>query len=677
MASKPFPRPWRDIVRLKDELRTGELSLAEFAADLHEVTLALGRRPVYEDPAKFFALTFPTPPLRELVQDVAARLAGQSDKAVRQLELTYGGGKTHTLITLYHLFRDPDVLPDLPAVREFRAGSVLPRAVPVSLCFDKIDVERGIDGVRGPNGDTRTLRHPWSVLAFQLAGDDGLRAIHGGGEAEERETPPAEPLLVALLERPQARGLSTLILVDEVLMYAREKAGADPIWRDRIVDFFQYLAQAVAKVDRAAMVASLLATDPKKQRDETGQRLQAELFDVFRRPREEGVQPVRKEDVAEVLRRRFFEHDSLQNQDAQRAHVIAVVQRIAALDETTARNKADVERAFPSIPTCRRLLQSRRDAAGISEAVRELAGELAGVATSETTEGRKTDWATLLDAELQKARQIQTELLALATGREAEQAVVAVFLHSQPTGHKAQTPELRRPAGSTAPDAIELDKGLRRWRDVSWFLDDDEAGTADESGAPGLPKSWRLGNRPNLRQMHDEACRQRVTDAMVDERLFIATRSRRPYCPATAWRARATPCGRCSGGRKCNCNSTYIRSIPSRTSACGGGGPTPNDRRPTSSGRRTRSSSRWTTRTRSARSSWAAARARSSPRSRRIPSARASWRRRWTPRRCCQAAPSTCGATMRTPGSSGIWPAHSPANRDSPRCCSRGSPSIP
>ena len=562
MVSKPVPRPWRDVVRLKDELRTGALSLAEFAADLHEVTLALGRRPVYEDPAKFFALTFPTPPLRELVQDVATRLAGQSDKAVRQLELTYGGGKTHTLITLYHLFRNPDALPDdVPAVGEFRAGGALPRALPVALCFDKIDVERGIDGVRGPDGDTRTLRHPWSVLAFQVAGMDGLRAIHGDGEAEERETPPAEPLLVTLLECPRARGLSTLILVDEVLMYAREKAGTDPIWRNRIVDFFQYLVQAVAKVDRAAMVASLLATDPKKQSDETGQRLQSELFDVFRRQREEGVLPVRKEDVAEVLRRRFFERDSLQDQAAQRAQVIAVVQRIAALDETAASNKADVERrfleSFPFHPDLTDVFYSRwtqlqsfqrtrgilrtlatalreaerwgdtspligpaallaaPGACGISEAVRELAG----VATSEKTEGRKTDWATLLDAELQRARQIQTEVPALAAGREAEQAVVAVFLHSQPIGRKAQTPELRRLTGSAAPDAIELDKGLRRWRDISWFLDDDEAGATDDAGVPGLPKSWRLGNRPNLRQMHDEACRQRVTDAMVDERL--------------------------------------------------------------------------------------------------------------------------------------------------------------
>ena len=561
MAPKPSLRPWREVVRLKDELRTGELSLAEFAADLHEVTLGLGRRPVYEDPARFFALTFPTPPLRELVRDVAARLAGRSDKAVRQLELTYGGGKTHTLITLHHLFRDPDALPDLPAVREFRAGGALPRAVPVSLCFDKIDVERGIDGVRGPDGEVRALRHPWSVLAFQLGGEDGLRALHGAGAAEERETPPAEPLLAALLERPAARGLSTLLLVDEVLMYARQKAGANPIWRERIVDFFQCLTQAVAKVDRAAMVASLLATDPQQQRDETGQRLQADLFDVFRRQREEGVQPVRKEDVAEVLRRRFFDPDRLPDESARRAHVIGAVQRLAALDETTARNKADAEKrfleSFPFHPDLTDVFYSRwtqlqgfqrtrgilrtlatalreaerwgdpspligpaallaaPDAPGISEAVRELAG----VATAEKTEGAKTDWATLLDAELQRARRIQAELPALDAGREAEQAVVAVFLHSQPIGHKAQTPELRRLAGGAAPDAIELDKGLHRWREISWFLDDEETGTTDPRGAPALPRSWRLGNRPNLRQMHDEACRQRVTDALVDERL--------------------------------------------------------------------------------------------------------------------------------------------------------------
>lgn len=71
--------------------------------------------------------------------------------------MTYGGGKTHTLITLHHLFRDPDRLPDLKTVREFRkhADVELPKAATAALCFGKIDVGKGITDVRGPGGETR------------------------------------------------------------------------------------------------------------------------------------------------------------------------------------------------------------------------------------------------------------------------------------------------------------------------------------------------------------------------------------------------------------------------------------------------------------------------------------------------------------------------------------------
>ena len=54
----PAPTPWHQVVALKPELRTGELSLSQFAADLHEVVSRAGRRPLYEDPEKFFALTY-------------------------------------------------------------------------------------------------------------------------------------------------------------------------------------------------------------------------------------------------------------------------------------------------------------------------------------------------------------------------------------------------------------------------------------------------------------------------------------------------------------------------------------------------------------------------------------------------------------------------------------------
>ncbi len=101
--------PWHEVVQLRDDLRTGELSLSLFAADLYDVAMGTAR-PVYRDPPHFFALTYPTFNLRELAKDVVLRLAGKNDKAIRQLELTYGGGKTHTLITLYHLTHNPALL---------------------------------------------------------------------------------------------------------------------------------------------------------------------------------------------------------------------------------------------------------------------------------------------------------------------------------------------------------------------------------------------------------------------------------------------------------------------------------------------------------------------------------------------------------------------------------------
>lgn len=110
--------------------------------------------------------------------------------------------------------------------------------------------------------------------------------------------------------------------------------------------------------------------------------------------------------------------------------------------------------------------------------------------------------------------------------REIEQSVLAVFLHSQPIGHKANTPELIRMISSSAPDRIELEKGLRRWREFSWFLDDDDLEIGDGgSDVEELPKSWRLGNRPNLRQMHDYACKHRVKTQSVDQRLEEEIRS--------------------------------------------------------------------------------------------------------------------------------------------------------
>src|SRR5579875_1146795 len=169
---------WQSVVQLRDDLKSGELTLSLFAADLYDVVMG-SARPVYQNPTDFFSFTYPTFNLRELTKDVVLRLAGKNDKAVRQLELTYGGGKTHTLITLYHLTHDPHHLPDLPAVKEFtqHIGQQPPQARVAVLAFDKLDAEKGME-VYSPDGEKRRLRQPWSVLAFQLAGSDGLRLLH-------------------------------------------------------------------------------------------------------------------------------------------------------------------------------------------------------------------------------------------------------------------------------------------------------------------------------------------------------------------------------------------------------------------------------------------------------------------------------------------------------------------
>ena len=565
MAQRPAQRPWHEVVRLRGDLKSGELSLAIFAADLHDVMMQKGRRRVYEDPAEFFALTHPTYNLRELVKDVVLRLDGRSDKAYRKLSVNYGGGKTHTLIALRHLVHDPDALPDLPAVRVFKAHigpTTPPRARVAALCFDKIDVEKGGE-TPGPDGTVRTLKHPWSVLAYQLAGSDGLRLIHAEDRDEERETPPAEPLLAALLSKPQEEGLSTLVLLDEVLMYMHAQVEVNPASRGRLLAFFQYLTQAVVKVDRCAMVASLLASDPMRH-DSLGSELLRDVSDVFGRQMEEEASPVSKEDVAEVLRRRFFEPDSIRDAGAFRPHVTSAVGSIAKLDPQTSKERPAVEErylsSYPFHPDLTEVfytrwtqLESFQSTRGIlrtfaialrdaekwdtspligpnvflskpgGSSLAESASELAGFASVDTGEGKHQKWRPIIEGELAKARSIQSEATGLSH-REIEQAVISVFLSSQPIGHKALTRELVLLLGAANPDKIELEKALHRWTDVSWFLDEAEIATAGRNpdGSRDLPKAWRLGNRPNLRQMHDDACTNRVPPALVESQLVSA-----------------------------------------------------------------------------------------------------------------------------------------------------------
>ncbi len=556
MAKQPWS-PWHGVVKLRDDLKSGDLPLHLFAADLYEVMMQNGKRPIYEKPEEFFALTYPTHNLRNLVREVVLRLAGKNDKAVRQLELTYGGGKTHTLITMRHLVDDPDSLPDLPAVREFTEtiGDTPPKTRVAALCFDKLDVETGCD-VRSPDGAVRRLKQPWSLLAYQIAGDDGLKLLHAEGKAEERNTPPAENTLADLLSLPLKAKMGTLILLDEVLMYAKVKVRAEAGWFDYLSAFFQCLTQAATKVERCCIVASLLSTRPEDQADQLGKEIIAEFKSIFMRQQDAVVQPVEKEDVAEVLRRRLFDPESIKRRGEWPQHVIAALKGVAALDDQTAKQGSAAEerylKSYPFHPELTEVFYSKW-ASGIErfqktrgvlrtfalalreaekwdgsplvgpgvflggpkqEGLSESARELVSIADTIVGDGQATRWTGILENELDSARRVQSESVGLKL-REIEQAVVATFLHSQPTGRSAKLRDLMLLVGPCRPDKIEYEKGLSRWARSSYWLDDGNIPEKDNE----LPAEWRLGNRPNLTQMQAAAAEQ-IHDDIVRARLI-------------------------------------------------------------------------------------------------------------------------------------------------------------
>ena len=94
-----------------------------------------------------------------------------------------------------------------------------------AISFDKLDLETGME-VADPKGKLTRLFHPWSILAWQLAGKKGLEILNGGKGMAERDTAPAENVMTDLLAVPNAEGVSSLILLDEVLMYARQTSSA-------------------------------------------------------------------------------------------------------------------------------------------------------------------------------------------------------------------------------------------------------------------------------------------------------------------------------------------------------------------------------------------------------------------------------------------------------------------
>ncbi|MCY4235602.1 MAG: Swt1 family HEPN domain-containing protein, partial [Cyanobacteria bacterium MAG CAR2_bin_4] len=156
--------PWRQVVEPHRDVASGDFRQAEFAADLSKVHK--GSAPTeYGDPREFFSRTYLTDGLSALLIGAAQRLSGRGGDPVVELQTNFGGGKTHSMLALYHMAGETAV-EDLPGLDQLLADQGLDvpkqvnRAVLVGTARGPLDVKKL------PGG--QEIRTTWGALAWQL-----------------------------------------------------------------------------------------------------------------------------------------------------------------------------------------------------------------------------------------------------------------------------------------------------------------------------------------------------------------------------------------------------------------------------------------------------------------------------------------------------------------------------
>ena len=322
-ASLPLARaagalkPWREVVTPHPDVASGRYEQAEFAADLWQVHLGQGTTE-YRDPEEFYRRTYLTESLRRMLSGAVLRLTGRGGDPVVQLQTNFGGGKTHSMLALYHLFSGitPGELAGMDAVMHDVGESTLPDVRRVVLVGNRISPG---NPVTKPDGTiVRTL---WGEMAWQLGGAAAHRRI---AKDDEHATSPGDALRQLLVDYGPC-----LILIDEWVAYARQLHDESDLPGgsfETLFTFAQALTESVKLAGNCLLVISLPASDtpasPHAQADDLevggqrGREALARLRNVVGRI-ESSWRPASAEEGFEIVRRRLFEpfHDAAQFRD--------------------------------------------------------------------------------------------------------------------------------------------------------------------------------------------------------------------------------------------------------------------------------------------------------------------------------------------------------------------------
>ena len=240
-------RPWREVCEPHPDVLEARFSDAEFAANLAHVDQGEGSEE-YTDPAAFFRITYATEGLRRVLISTIMRLSGEGGDPVIGLQTNFGGGKTHTMLALYHLagaadagYKPEELHGMAPLFKEAGVATLgkVNRAVFVGT-------HKGAAEAMHAEG-ARTIRTLWGYLAYRLGGWEAVETI---AASEEAGTNPGSERLVPILRD----AAPCLILLDEVVAFARQLRGLE---YDAFHAFMQSLTEAAAAVPGAVVVGSL------------------------------------------------------------------------------------------------------------------------------------------------------------------------------------------------------------------------------------------------------------------------------------------------------------------------------------------------------------------------------------------------------------------------------------
>ena len=205
---------WRDVLQPHPDVASGRYNNAEFAADLYSVAVQQNAAKEYQDPVEFFHRTYLTDGLKELLRRATDRISGsESANPVINLQTTFGGGKTHSMLAVWHLFSGRSLHEFPQSVQDLLSGehsAVLGKPVrKAALVGNEIP-----PSTPSHKPDGTVVHTLWGELAWQLGGAEGYAIV---ADADKTGTNPGN-----LLRKLFTRFGPAVVLIDEWVAYARQ-----------------------------------------------------------------------------------------------------------------------------------------------------------------------------------------------------------------------------------------------------------------------------------------------------------------------------------------------------------------------------------------------------------------------------------------------------------------------